>query len=59
MESSCEAGYFKDEAGLCIPILQNGCAAGYTYDPYIGCIQQPETDDTVSTGCPDWNTNFF
>jgi formylglycine-generating enzyme required for sulfatase activity len=52
VKDSCEAGNFKDEAGLCIPILQNGCAVGYTYDPYIGCIQQPELDGAVASGCP-------
>jgi formylglycine-generating enzyme required for sulfatase activity len=51
VKDSCEAGYFEDEAGLCIPILQNGCAVGSTFDPYIGCIQQPETDASES-GCP-------
>jgi len=51
-DSSCESGYFKDEAGLCVPILQNGCAIGYTYDPYVGCILQPEMDDVAASGCP-------
>ena len=53
VEGNCEAGYYMDEAGLCIPILQNGCAIGFTFDPYIGCIQQPKTDDAVASGCPD------
>ncbi len=53
VENSCEAGYFHNEAGLCIPILQNGCAAGFTFDPYIGCIQQPEMGDAVVSGCPE------
>ncbi len=48
----CEPGYYYSlAADLCIPIEQNGCPAGWEYDPYLGCMQ-PVHQGEETTGCP-------
>lgn len=49
---NCEAGYYLNDSGLCIPIYQNGCPIGFTNDPFRGCIQQPENKEDVVSVCP-------
>jgi len=49
----CEPGYYHAlAADLCIPIEQNGCPAGWVYDPYLGCMQPVHQGDGETTGCP-------
>jgi formylglycine-generating enzyme required for sulfatase activity len=49
----CEPGYYHSVAAdLCIPIEQNGCPAGWIYDPYLGCMQ-PVHQGEEPKGCPD------
>jgi formylglycine-generating enzyme required for sulfatase activity len=50
--SGCEKGYYHSVAAdLCIPIEQNGCPAGWVYDPYQGCMQ-PVHQGEEPKGCP-------
>lgn len=45
----CEDGYYMSTvSNQCIPIQDNGCPAGFTYDPYFGCIEQVP----LETNCP-------
>lgn len=49
----CEDGYYMSVAAQqCIPIPDNGCPVGFTYDPYYGCIEQLQ----LETVCPPGTT---
>lgn len=47
----CEEGFYLAAANQpCVEIPPNGCPQGYVYDPYLGCIHQPQDGDGGTPG---------